>query len=199
MVNSQPLEEDRIDTSDLSEEDDDDDAAWEDVDEGDDEVEVDEEETEAIPPTSCLFCPHQSLSLENSLQHMTKSHSFFIPDIDYISELENLVIYLGAKVGDGKICLTCNHKSRTFQTVEAVQKHMRDKGHCTVDYEGQNALEYSEFYDFSSSYPDFNPDERHDDEEVDAGKVLVSRSRPDQNYSPTHCVHNLIKRTHFFL
>ena len=85
---------------------------------------------------------------------MTKSHSFFIPDIDYITELESLILYLGSKVGDGKICLYCNKRSRTFPSVEAVQKHMRDKGHSKLDYEGESALEYADFYDFSASYPD---------------------------------------------
>eukprot|EP00112_Aurelia_sp_Birch-Aquarium-sp1_P022728 Seg6501.1 transcript_id=Seg6501.1/GoldUCD/mRNA.D3Y31 product="Zinc finger protein 622" protein_id=Seg6501.1/GoldUCD/D3Y31 len=99
---------------------------------------------------------------------MTRSHSFFIPDIDFVTELENLIIYLGAKVGDGKMCLYCNRKSRTFQTVEAVQKHMRDKSHWKIDYEGESALEYADFYDFSASYPDFEVDNESDDQELEA-------------------------------
>eukprot|EP00794_Sanderia_malayensis_P003578 gene3578-4082_t len=116
-----------------------------------------------------------SVSVEQSLHHMTKSHSFFIPDIDYITELENFIVYLGAKVGDGKICLYCNKKSPTFQTVDAVRKHMRDKGHCMVDFEGDNALEYSDFYDFSSSYSNFDPetDDIDDDTEVQQGTLDV--------------------------
>ena len=154
---------------DIDVDDDDDDDEWEDID--DEEVESgeeDDEDTEAIPPTNCLFCHHESNSLEENLKHMTRSHSFFIPDIDFVTELENLIIYLGAKVGDGKMCLYCNKKSRTFQTVEAVQKHMRDKSHWKIDYEGESALEYADFYDFSASYPDFEADDQSDDQELEA-------------------------------
>lgn len=139
----------------------DDDDEWEDI----DEQEVDED-SEAIPPTSCLFCHHDSISVEENIHHMTRFHSFFIPDIDYIVELENLIIYLGAKVGDGKICLYCNKRSRTFASIDAVQKHMRDKGHTKLDYEGDSAMEYADFYDFSSSYPDFHPQEDENEEEL---------------------------------
>ena len=137
----------------------DDEDEWEDI--GEEEIDAD---SEAIPPASCLFCHHDSASLEDNLHHMTKSHSFFIPDVDYVTELEDFVIYLGAKVGDGKVCLYCNKKSREFPSVEAVQKHMRDKGHSKLDYEGDSALEYADFYDFTSSYPDFDPQVDENDE-----------------------------------
>lgn len=140
--------------------DDDEDDDWEDV--GEEEI---DEDSEAIPSMSCLFCHHESLSLEENLNHMTKSHSFFIPDIDYVIELENLIAYLGSKVGDGKLCLYCNKRSRTFPSTEAVQKHMRDKGHSKIDYEGDSALEFAEFYDFSSSYPDFEAQQDEDNED----------------------------------
>lgn len=138
---------------------DNDEEEWEDI----DEIEIDED-SEAILPSTCLFCQHESTSLEDNLHHMTKSHSFFIPDIDYITELESLILYLGSKVGDGKICLYCNKRSRTFPSIDAVQKHMRDKGHTKLDYEGESALEYADFYDFSSSYPDFHQRDMENEE-----------------------------------
>ncbi|XP_029796925.1 zinc finger protein 622 isoform X1 [Suricata suricatta] len=108
----------------------------------------------AIPITDCLFCPHHSSSLLKNVAHMTKVHSFFIPDIEYLSDLKGLIKYLGEKVGIGKICLWCNEKGKSFYSTEAVQAHMNDKSHCKLFTDGDAALEFADFYDFRSSYPD---------------------------------------------
>lgn len=52
------------------------------------------------------------------------------------------------KVGSGNMCLLCNEKRRRFYSVDACQKHMRDKGHCRVAHEASDMLEYEEFYDY---------------------------------------------------
>lgn len=49
----------------------------------------------AIPPTDCLFCPHHSHSLLKNLAHMTKVHSFFLPDLEFLINLKGLICYLG--------------------------------------------------------------------------------------------------------
>lgn len=49
----------------------------------------------AFPITDCLFCSHHSSSLVKNVAHMTKVHSFFIPDIEYLSDLKGLIKYLG--------------------------------------------------------------------------------------------------------
>ncbi|KAM8810819.1 cytoplasmic 60S subunit biogenesis factor ZNF622 [Eudromia elegans] len=108
----------------------------------------------AIPVTDCLFCPHHSRSLMKNVAHMTKTHSFFIPDIEYLVDLRGLIKYLGEKVGIGKICLWCNEKGKSFYSTEAVQAHMNDKSHCKLFTDGDAALEFADFYDFRSSYPD---------------------------------------------
>ncbi|GAB1299275.1 Zinc finger protein 622 [Apodemus speciosus] len=151
-------------------EDEEDDEDWEDVD-SDDGLEcenpaVEDEDAEdaeagerpplgAIPVTDCLFCPHHSCSLVKNVAHMTKVHSFFIPDIEYLSDLKGLIQYLGEKVGVGKICLWCNEKGKSFYSTEAVQAHMNDKSHCKLFTDGDAALEFADFYDFRSSYPDY--------------------------------------------
>lgn len=94
---------------------------WEDVDEDDegddgDEMEADDEEEVmdqeegestalsdtqppalpgAIPVTDCLFCSHHSKSLMKNVTHMTKVHSFFIPDVEFLVDLKGLIRYLG--------------------------------------------------------------------------------------------------------
>ncbi|XP_024103413.2 cytoplasmic 60S subunit biogenesis factor ZNF622 [Pongo abelii] len=155
-------EEDDLDGDDWEDIDSDEELECEDTEAMDDGVEQDAEEEEAgegpplgaIPITDCLFCSHHSSSLMKNVAHMTKVHSFFIPDIEYLSDIKGLIKYLGEKVGVGKICLWCNEKGKSFYSTEAVQAHMNDKSHCKLFTDGDAALEFADFYDFRSSYPD---------------------------------------------
>lgn len=114
----------------------------------------------------CLFCLHESDSLESNIEHMAKAHSFFIPDIEYVTDLLGLVTYLGEKVSVGNVCLYCNDRGKSFRSLEAVQKHMIDKSHCKIWYENDAELEFEDFYDFTTSYPDHG---EHDPEEEISG------------------------------
>ncbi|XP_063934179.1 cytoplasmic 60S subunit biogenesis factor ZNF622-like [Zophobas morio] len=106
----------------------------------------------------CLFCNFKSETMALSIKHMTEKHSFFIPDYDYIIDVEGFINYLGEKIYKNFTCLKCNEKGRTFLSAEAVQKHMRDKGHNTISFEREETLEYSDYYDYRPSYPDYDPD-----------------------------------------
>nr|XP_046263943.1 zinc finger protein 622 [Scatophagus argus]XP_046263944.1 zinc finger protein 622 [Scatophagus argus]XP_046263945.1 zinc finger protein 622 [Scatophagus argus]XP_046263946.1 zinc finger protein 622 [Scatophagus argus] len=169
---------------------------WEDVEEEMEEEEEDEEEEEtmdqeegdsaalcdpqpaalpgSIAVTDCLFCSHHSKSLMKNVDHMTKVHSFFIPDVEFLVDLRGLVRYLGEKVGAGNVCLWCNEKGRSFYSTEAVQSHMTDKSHCKLFTDGDAALEFADFYDFRSSYPDRKEgeDADMDEEELPDEKTL---------------------------
>lgn len=60
------------------------------------EDEDDEEwEGEALGIEECLFCSSVSSSLENNLNHMSIKHGFFLPDADYLVDVEGMVTYLG--------------------------------------------------------------------------------------------------------
>lgn len=124
------------------------------VEDDEDEDEWEEVEGDPIPVTTCLFCSKESKNVEANLSHMSRNHGFFIPDVEYCTDLEGFLEYLGEKVGEGMMCLWCNERSRQFYTLQAVQQHMQDKGHCKVLHEGEALFEYSDFYDYSSSYPD---------------------------------------------
>ncbi|RDX50175.1 hypothetical protein OH76DRAFT_1403065 [Lentinus brumalis] len=106
-----------------------------------------------LSPTNCLFCTSSTAStLEENLTHMSSAHSFFIPDADFLVDLVGLVTYLGEKIAVGNTCIYCNSE---FRTLDAVRKHMQDKGHCKVAYDTDlERLEISDYYDFSASYPD---------------------------------------------
>ena len=86
---------------------------------------------------------------------MSEKHSFFVPDLDFIVDLDGLLSYLGAKVGQGKCCLMCSEKSKRFRSLDAVRKHMVDKGHCKMAFSGGDSLaEFADFYDYTKSYPE---------------------------------------------
>lgn len=83
-------------------------------------------------PTSCLFCTHPSPTQEAAIEHMTLAHGFFIPDREFLADLEGLMLYLTEKVAIGNVCLFCNGKGKEYKSLEAVRKHMIDKSHCKV-------------------------------------------------------------------
>ncbi len=126
----------------------------------------------------CLFCPTTFNSLEDNLTHMSLVHSFFIPDAEYLVDLAGLVVYLGEKIAVGNVCLYCNGKGREFRTLEAVRKHMVDKSHCKIAYDSQkDQLEISDYYDFTSSYPDAKKADENEDEWED---VADDGEEPDE-------------------
>ena len=59
---------------------------------GDDEEEEEEGllfgEGDAIVNTGCLFCSAPSSTVENNLKHMSSEHSFFVPDLEYLVDVE---------------------------------------------------------------------------------------------------------------
>ena len=105
---------------------------------------------------------------------MSLAHGFFIPDLDYLVDIKGLVLHLCEKVGVGNMCLYCNEKGKTFYSVEAAQHHMVDKCHCKMFFEGDAAMEYAEFYDYSKSYPDYKGDTDKTTDEEDTSSLKVT-------------------------
>lgn len=142
----------------------------EDEEEEEEVEEVDSDEWEdttenPIDNNNCIFCLHNSRSFIKNMEHMTTIHSFFIPDIEYCTHVFELMHYLGAKIEEGFMCLWCSETGRRFRSAEAARNHMEDKGHCRILLEGLSLVEYSDFYDYSTSYPD-NAEDVDKDEEV---------------------------------
>ena len=71
------------------------------------EVDSDEWEDDPIPANECLFCNHHSNNLDKNLNHMTVQHSFFLPDPEFLTNLEGLIeskkLTLNFKVGALKL------------------------------------------------------------------------------------------------
>ncbi|MCJ1384956.1 hypothetical protein MMC17_008074 [Xylographa soralifera] len=113
--------------------------------------------------TSCLFCSLLSPSTELSLEHMYKSHGMFVPDQDNLSNAEGLIIYLTNIVYESLSCLYCG---MTKSTIDGLQQHMIDKGHCMINV-GENAS-LGLFYRHSSSDPDTDFEDRREDQGYDS-------------------------------
>jgi pre-60S factor REI1 len=169
-----------------------------------------------LSTTSCLFCPQVSLTLDDSLTHMSLSHSFFIPDAQYLIDLPGLILYLGEKIAVGNVCIYCNQKGREFRSIEAVRKHMVDKSHCKIAYDLEDdRLELSDYYDFTSSYKDVpsttessnQPDEEDEetwedvdddedgeqaDEIVDEAEVSSDENLPENELSYGDSMYELV-------
>jgi len=112
---------------------------------------------------------------------MSSAHSFFIPDADYLVDITGLINYLAEKIAVGNVCIHCNGKGRELHTLQAVRKHMVDKGHCKIAYDAEiDKLEISDYYDFTPSYPP-KPQKNDDgwedvDEDEDVEEVVDEQS-----------------------
>lgn len=126
---------------------------WEEVDDEElldedyDDDEVQEMLARVVKPTVCLFCDKKSPKIKDNLGHMTLRHGFFLPEEQYLIDLEGIMVYLGFKVGAGMTCLWCN---KQFTTVHGVRLHMLYKDHCKILYDQEKAVgEFKDFYDYS--------------------------------------------------
>merc|ERR1719219_881774 len=123
-------------------------------------------------PQMTAFSVHTILqTMKKNLLHMSEKHSFFVPDLDFVVNLDGLLSYIGCKVGQGKMCLTCSEKGKAFRSLDAVRKHMLDKGHCKIAFSGGDAIaEFADFYDYSTTYPEADGDnDDQEDQDIDMG------------------------------
>jgi pre-60S factor REI1 len=109
------------------------------------------------PPTRCLLCSLVSQDLEANIEHMSSQHGLFIPSPNRISDLESFLEYLGIIVFEYNECLYCGLEK---STVDAVQTHMRDKGHCNLSTKS----ELLAFWGLSDGSEEEKEEEDHDNE-----------------------------------
>lgn len=99
----------------------------------------------------CLFCNNKETTLELNLEHMRISHSFFIIEETFLTNLQGLLKFIAEKINLGLLCLYCDNKgTKGFKTAEAVRNHMTDKSHCFMNSELFE--EFEDFYDFTSQF-----------------------------------------------
>ncbi|KAF5576394.1 TRI15 transcription factor [Fusarium pseudoanthophilum] len=138
----------------------------------------DETSNSAIPefdPTKCIICTHSDESFDETLLHMETVHGLRIPFRDHlIVDLETVIWYLYFLVATYRECIYCGTRRRT---VEGIQQHMRDKGHCRVELTD----EMQEFYDLEGLKAHGRENAVSVDNEslrLSSGKILSHRDAP---------------------
>ncbi|KAJ9414725.1 C2H2 type zinc-finger-domain-containing protein [Fusarium oxysporum] len=140
----------------------------------------DENETSgsAIPEfdsTKCIICTHNDESFDKSLIHMETAHGLRIPFRNHlIVDLETVIWYLYFLVATYRECIYCGTRRRT---VEGIQQHMRDKGHCRIELTD----EMQEFYDLEGLKAHGRENAVSVDNEslrLSSGKILSHRDAP---------------------
>lgn len=132
--------------------------------------EIDGEDAHEANLNQCLFCNYISPTLDLNLNHMSRQHGFFIPEREYLVDLDGLINYLSETIMVLHQCLYCH---KMFHTSSGVQTHMRDRGHCMIAYSTEEEqLEVGEFYDFRSTYSDEETEGEEETEEANGGVSL---------------------------
>ena len=138
---------------------------------------ADTQDTTVMTTSQCMFCNYDSPNLKLNVMHMSKFHALFIPEQPYLADLEGLIAYLQAKIGENHECLFC-HKLKS--STAGAQTHMRDKGHCMIAFDTEEEMiEVGQFYDFRSTYSDASDDEASDDD--DDGKATDSNDKDQED------------------
>ncbi|KAJ3303216.1 hypothetical protein HDV03_004125, partial [Kappamyces sp. JEL0829] len=152
------------------------------------------EQSTRLTPLDCLFCRHVSPTIDETLVHMASSHSFFIPDIEFLVDVEGLLQYLGDKIAVANVCIFCNGKGRAMHSTEAVRAHMVSKSHCKIPYEDGDEDEIAEFYEFGQGEDDGWEDEAGDegDDEGDEDNEEYSDDEGSQANGVVFTDHELI-------
>jgi pre-60S factor REI1 len=114
---------------------------------------VEDEMQVEIDPLQCLFDRHVSDSVESNVTYMQSKYGFFVPDKEYLVDLEGLIGYCHEKIHIGKTCLYCQ---RAFTTPAACRNHMVAVTHTKLRYEPNIDLdEFDVFYDFTKADQEF--------------------------------------------
>ena len=97
----------------------------------------------------CLFCASpfggSSKGLEKNVNHMLIKHGLFIPDRTMLWDIRSFLGYLATQVQVWHECLYCGI---TKATARSIQDHMRDSGHCMLNFEKEPEL--AEFWECRS-------------------------------------------------
>ncbi|KAF2024439.1 hypothetical protein EK21DRAFT_78689 [Setomelanomma holmii] len=89
------------------------------------------------PASQCLFCNIVSSTLNTNVDHMSAKHGLFIPSPERLSDMCSFLGYLAMIIFDYKQCLYCGIQK---SSVDGVQTHMRDKGHCMINVSAESEL-----------------------------------------------------------
>lgn len=115
-----------------------------------------------LSPEECIFCPQRLPTFEANVEHMTKQHGLYIPDLDFVEDLAGLLGYLADKVAVAFCCLYCPCTTSPFASLESVRRHMFDKGHLKIRFDDEGMQELADFYNYEEVVSD-DGDEDYED------------------------------------
>ncbi|RAH67234.1 putative C2H2 finger domain protein [Aspergillus aculeatinus CBS 121060] len=122
------------------------------IEEENEEGEDEEMSDDSFSSARCLFCPNTAADIQENTEHMLKAHGMFIPEKEYLADLEGLLNYLYRKINENSECTYC-HVIKNSPA--AIRTHMKDKGHCMIAFESEDEqIEIGQYYDFRSTYSD---------------------------------------------
>ncbi|KAF7715850.1 Cytoplasmic 60S subunit biogenesis factor REI1-like protein [Penicillium ucsense] len=148
------------------------------IQEEDGDVEMQTDKTE-FSVARCLFCLNESADVKSNVEHMYKTHGMFVPEQDYLVDLDGLLNYLYRKITENHECLYC-HAIRN--NAEGARTHMRDKGHCMIAFEAEEEqIEIGQYYDFRSTYSD-GEDDDEDEDMAESGGVKIKSDGDDDGW-----------------
>jgi pre-60S factor REI1 len=130
--------------------------------------EAEYEISEKVPPTQCLFCNLDSPTLNANIDHMSSLHGLFIPSPDQLLDMESFLGFLAIIIFEYNECLYCSLQKGT---VDGVQTHMRDKGHCMIKMNAE-----SEFLDFWELSDSGDEGQNEDEERTKSAAVKLSET-----------------------
>lgn len=131
--------------------------------------------TPNITLKTCLFCNYDSPTVPLNVVHMERIHSMFIPERQYLVDLDGLIGALQQRIQEFHECLYCG---KMKNTAIAVQTHMRDKGHCKIPYSSEDEqVDIGDYYDFRGTYSDGedSEDDSVEDDKQNGGAKLGAR------------------------
>jgi pre-60S factor REI1 len=105
---------------------------------------------------------------------MSTLHGLFVPSPDRLSDLESFLAYLATIVFSYNECLYCQLQKGS---VNSVQTHMRDKGHCMINLEAESEL--LDFWELSDDSGDNGAATRLSSNEMRLPSGMVVGSRAD--------------------
>jgi pre-60S factor REI1 len=114
-------------------------------------------EIKNFSPTECLFCNGIFEGVDGNVEHMFSQHGLFIPEPQNLADVETFILYLGRVVGHFQECLYCG---LVKSTVQSVQQHMVDKGHCMLNFDRESEL--LDFWQYSDMESDGEAGETDD-------------------------------------
>lgn len=142
-----------------------------------DEDEDEDMHTNEYSASRCLFCRTESSDIHANVEHMVKKHGMFIPEREYLADMNGLIHYLYRKISENFECLYC-HAIRN--NANGCRSHMNDKGHCMIAFETEEEqVEIGQYYDFRSTYSD-NEEDEEDESTPESGGVKIRGSDGDE-------------------